>query len=132
VARSLSTRTRKYALIGGVASIPLAVASYAAAESAVSLAPVTAGVVAGYLARRDGVDTGGVGFRAGLLAALPSLALLSDVLVSAAGLAGPGWFVATGALVAVGFLASVAVLVFGLSALFGELGGRIGGWLAGV
>lgn len=96
-----------------------------------SLSPAVAGLVAGYLAQRGTGTSSSVGFRAGLVAALPSLWLLDDILFAMSALGGPVWFVVAGTVMTVGFFVAVTVLIFGLSGLFGKLGARIGSWLAG-
>ncbi|RDI69895.1 DUF5518 domain-containing protein [Halopelagius longus] len=124
--------TWKYALLGGLASIPFTTLGYLETGSELSLSPVLfGGLLAGYLAQRNTGTSSGVGFRAGLVGGLPVLLVLADVLAATSGLAGPTWFVAVGIALALGFVAVVAALVFGLSGLVGVIGGRIGGWLAG-
>lgn len=119
----------KYALLGGLASIPFA--SYSALNNELSFFPGLAGLIAGYLARRKTGDGGNVGFCAGFVAALPSLWLLDDIVLAMSGLGGPDWFIVAGTVMTATFFAGVAILVFGLSGLLGEIGARIGSWLAG-
>jgi hypothetical protein len=89
------------------------------------------GILAGYLATRAGVENSGVGIRLGIIGGLPVLWVVSDILAATSGLAGPAWFVTGATLLTIGFTIVVAVLGFGLAALIGEVGTRIGGWLAG-
>lgn len=119
-----------YALIGGLASLPFAITSYSVVDNEISLSPVIAGLIAGYLAQRRLGKRDIVGLRAGLVAALPSIYILSNALIATSELTGPNWFVVSGTTVAVGFFALVAILVFGLSAVVGKLGAWCGGWLA--
>jgi hypothetical protein len=85
------------------------------------------GVLAGYLmTRRTGTDRG-VGARVGLVGGLPVLWVLFDILQAASALAGPSWFVASATILTIVF---TVVFGFGLAALIGEIGGRIGSWLA--
>jgi hypothetical protein len=124
--------TWTYALLLGIASIPLTTATYWQSGSELSLSPVLfAGVLAGYLAKRRTGSSDGVGVRTGLIGGLPVIWLLVDVLGAASALGGPSWFVAAGLLFTVGILAILTVVGFGLAALAGAVGGRIGGWLAG-
>jgi len=127
------TTTRwKYALVGGLASLPFTTLSYWQTGSELSLGAVLfGGILAGYLVERAGGESSGVGTRAGLVGGLPVFWVLFDVLVATSGLAGPAWFVTSANLLAIGFTVVVAVLGFGFAALVGELGARVGSWLAG-
>jgi hypothetical protein len=89
------------------------------------------GILAGYLANRTGSECRGVGTRVGIVGGLPVLWVLFDVLAATSGLAGPAWFVTGATLLTIGFTIVVGVLGFGIAALIGEVGARIGGWLAG-
>lgn len=117
----------KYALLGGLASIPFTTASYWQSGSEFPVAPVFfGGLLAGYLATRRGGSSRVVGARAGLVGGLPVLWMLIDVLPFIVGLPNPAWFAVVSLAVAFG----TAILGFGLTALFGEMGGRLGGWLS--
>ncbi|WP_435348560.1 DUF5518 domain-containing protein [Haloarchaeobius sp. HRN-SO-5] len=117
----------KYALVGGLASIPFTATSYWQSGSEISLTPVLfGGLLAGYLAKRRVGDGRGVGARTGLLGGLPVLWMLIDILPVVIGMPNPRWFTVVGVGVAFG----ITLVGFGLAALIGELGGRIGGWLA--
>lgn len=117
----------KYAIIGGLASIPFTTVSYWQSGSEVSLAPVFfGGLLAGYLAKRRLGEGCGVGAQAGLVGGLPVLWMLIDVLPFIVGLPNPAWFAVVSVVAAFG----TAILGFGLTALFGEVGGRVGGWLS--
>lgn len=118
----------RYGLIGGVASIPFTMATYWQTGSNISLTPVFfGGLLAGYLAKRRLGKGHGVGARAGLIGGLPILWMLIDLLPFIVGLPNPTWFAIVSVLAALG----TAVLGFGLAALCGEIGGRIGSWLSG-
>ena len=128
----VASDTWKYALLGGLASIPFTAIGYFETGSELSLSPVLfGGVLAGYLAQRNTETSRGVGFRAGLVGGLPALWLLTDVLTATSGLAGPTWFVAAGTIITLGSVLVVATLAFGLSGVIGEVGARVGSWLAG-
>jgi hypothetical protein len=57
--------------------------------------------------------------------------MVGDVVRAATALAGPTWFMAVGTLFTAGVVFTVSLFGFGLGALAGELGARVGGWLAG-
>ena len=122
----------KYALIGGLASLPFTTLSYWQTGSELSLGAVLfGGILAGYLAKRADGEISGVGTRVGIVGGLPVFWVVFDVLAATGGLAGPAWFVTSATLLTVGFTIVIAVVGFGISALVGEVGTRIGSWLAG-
>jgi hypothetical protein len=122
----------KYALVGGVLSLPFTTLSYWQTGSELSLGAVLfGGILAGYLVERAGGEHSGVGTRVGVVGGLPVLWVLFDVLAATSGLGGPAWFVTSATLLTIGFSIVVAVLGFGIAALVGELGVRVGSWLAG-
>jgi hypothetical protein len=115
------------ALIGAALAVPFVVASVLSASDAVSLSAVlVGGLVAGYLYGRGTQAGGRVGFRAGLLGAIPMLVEIADVLWFMMALNQPVLF----GIVQVGALVLVAVLALGLAAVGGQIGGMVGGWLA--
>lgn len=122
----------KYALIGGLASLPFTAFSYWQTGSQLSFGAVLfGGILAGYLVRRAGAKSHGVGTRVGIVGGLPVLWILFDILTATSGLAGPAWFLTGATLLTIGFTIVVAVLGFGVAALVGEIGARVGSWLAG-
>jgi hypothetical protein len=122
----------KYALVGGVASLPFTTLSYWQTGSELSLGAVLfGGILAGYSATRADGDISGVGTRVGIVGGLPVLWVVFDVLAATGGLAGPAWFVTSATLLTIGFTTVIALVGFGISALIGEVGTRIGSWLAG-
>ncbi|MFC7203297.1 DUF5518 domain-containing protein [Haloferax namakaokahaiae] len=124
--------TWTFALLGGVASIPFTTLSYIETGSEMSLSAVlVAGLLAGYLAQRTTGTSDGVGIRVGLVGGLPVVLVIADILAAASGLGGPTWFVVAGYLGMVGVVLLVATLGFGLSALVGKIGAKIGSRLAG-
>lgn len=121
----------RYGVIGGAFGLPFTLLSYWQTGSELSLTPVLfGGILAGYLARRRLGEGRGVGLRAGLVGGLPVIWVIVDVLSLTSELAGPPWFVASATLITIGFTVVFAVLGFGLAALFGEAGGRVGSWVA--
>ncbi|GAA0668788.1 DUF5518 domain-containing protein [Natronoarchaeum mannanilyticum] len=125
--------TWQYALLGGLASIPFTAFGYWQTGSEMSIAPVFfGGILAGFLAERRTGTNSGVGVRTGLVGGLPAVWLLVDLLAVSSGLAGPSWFVASGLVLLIGSVAVFGALAFGLSALVGIVGARVGSWLAGL
>lgn len=124
--------TWRYALLGGIASIPLTLAAYwlSGTGSEFSLNMVFfGGLVAGYLARRGSaaVDGDAVGIRAGVIGGVPAVAwMASRTLPTAVDVSGTLPF-RVGAVAVTGVLAAFAVV---LGALVGLLGAKVGGWLA--
>lgn len=122
----------KYALIGGLASLSFTTFSYWQTGSQLSFGAVLfGGVLTGYLVRRAGAKSHGVGIRVGMVSGLPILWILFDILTATSGLDGPAWFLTGATLLTIGFTIVVAVLGFGVAALLGEIGARVGSWLAG-
>ncbi|MCO8265080.1 DUF5518 domain-containing protein [Haloferax sp. AB510] len=118
---------RRYSLVGGLVAAVFVSWSYLDGRSAMSLTAVFfAGLVVGAVAKRRHGTATGVGVRTGLVGGLPILWVLFDVLAFATGLSGPTWFVVAGWLMVLGGVATVGLLGFGLSALLGEAGARVG------
>jgi len=121
-----------YALLGGVVSMPVTVVLYwssGGGSEFVLDAVLLAGLLAGFLAARRGVDADAVGVRAGVVGGVPGVVwLLPKVLDLAAGLSGPTWFEAVGVALVVGTTVGLIALVFAFSALLGLVGARVGGW----
>jgi len=88
------------------------------------------GILAGYFACRATGASYGVGHRVGASGGLPGLLFLVDLPGAVATLGGPEWFAAVGTAFGVVFAGIALFVVVGFSALVGELGARIGGWLA--
>lgn len=91
------TATWKYALIGGLISLPFTIGLYwlSGMGSEFSLNIVFfGGILAGYLASTAATETvaSSVGFRAGVVGGLPGLWLLVDLLEAAIAWASPLWF----------------------------------------
>jgi hypothetical protein len=125
--------TWTYALLGGGVALPVGVFTYRQTGSELSLMPVFFGaILAGYLATRRTGACDGVGSRAGVVGGLSVLWPLAELIAGASWLSGPSWFVWSGTALTIGMAVSFGVLAFGLAAVLGTAGGRIGGWLAGV
>ncbi|WP_053948297.1 DUF5518 domain-containing protein [Halolamina sediminis] len=126
----IAADTWRYALLGGIASIPLSAGLYwlTAAGSTFSLNMVFfGGVLAGYFAeiRAPQIDITAVGIRTGLVGGLPALVLLLE---ATSGLAGPVWFRAVGGLL---FVGTFVVFTFAIAVVAGAFGAVGGSWLAG-
>ncbi len=125
------TETWRYALVGGLSSIPLTLGLYwlSGAGNELSFNMVFfGGLLAGYLAATGPKDIGSaaVGIRAGVVGSLPGLWLLAELVWVAATLTGPLWFRVVGnGVIAVTF----ALFTVGLAALIGLVGATVGGWL---
>ena len=126
------TETWKYALIGGLASLPFTMGLYwlSGMGSELSLNMVFfGGLLAGYLTRSAATETdaSSVGFRAGVIGGLPGLWLLVDLLEAAITWGSPLWFrVGAVSMLAVGF----TTVLLGFAGFVGLLGAKVGGWLA--
>jgi hypothetical protein len=129
------SNTWKYALIGGLVSLPLTIWSHwsrwqSGIGDEFSLNMVfVGGLVAGYLVTRAPIETPqrSVGFRAGVIGALPGLWLDVNLIHAAINWGSPLWFRIV-AVVGLGGAVSIILLAFG--GLVGAIGAKIGGWLA--
>jgi hypothetical protein len=126
------TETWKYALIGGLVSLPFTIGLYwqSGMENELSLNMVFfGGLLAGYLASAAATETNSssVGFRAGVVGGLPGLWLVAELLDAAIAWSSPLWFrVVAVSMLAVGF----TTVLLGFAGLVGLLGAKAGGWLA--
>ena len=117
--------TWRYALVGGVVSIPLSLGLYWYTGMGTDFSfnmVVVGGLLAGYLAKRNSVDAKPVGLRAGLIGALPGLAW---VLLRIARNVAAEWSLLPIAV----FLCLFTLIAFGIGAVAGVIGGAVGGWL---
>ena len=118
----------RLALLAGLASIPVTLVlnwqdpTGPWDASAVALAAL----VAGYLAKRRGLKGSTVGFRTGVVGAVPVLWSVADVVAFVLGLTQPAWFTA----VQLTVLALLIPVLTGLVAVVGAIAGMAGGWLA--
>jgi len=117
----------KYVLIGGGVALPCTAFSYWQTGSEVSLgAVVLGGLLTGYLLTQSNSETSRAGIRVGILGGLPVLWAVFDTYVATAGFTEPVWFELAGGVLLIGF----TIIGFGIAALAGEVGVRIGIWLA--
>jgi hypothetical protein len=121
--------TWRYALLGGIASIPLSVGLYrlTGAGSTFSLNMVFfGGVLAGYSAEigNPQLETTAVGIRTGLIGGLPAFVQLLETTSVPTG---PVWFRAAGYSF---FVGALVVFRFPIAVLAGSFGAVSGSWLA--
>ncbi|MFA9516610.1 DUF5518 domain-containing protein [Halopenitus sp. H-Gu1] len=124
--------TWQCALIGGIISLPLTIGLYwlSGMGNELSLNMVfVGGLIAGFLAKTRVIDANGAaaGLRAGIVGAAPGLWFLVDVFEAFTVVSGPLWFRSAALVLVIG---TIAVVLFGLGALVGFLGAKVGGWLA--
>ncbi len=116
-----------YACIGGGVALPCTALGYWQTGSEVSVsAAVVGGLVTGYLLARSNAETGSAGTLVGIVGGLPILWAVFDTYVVGATVAEPLWFELAGGAFLVGF----TVAGFGVAALAGEVGVRIGARVA--
>lgn len=133
VLQRYGSSTWRCALVGGITSIPLTVGLYwlSGMGNELSLNMVFfGGLIAGFLAktRRTDANASAAGIRAGIVGVVPGLWFLVDVSEAATALSGPLWFRSAAIILVAG---TIVVVLFGLGALVGLLGAKVGGWLAG-
>jgi hypothetical protein len=123
--------TWRYALVGGVVSMPLSLGLYwytgMGNDFSLNMV-VVGGLLAGYLAKRGSADAKSAGLRAGLVGALPGLVWIFPATVTTARSLAAAWSVPPAAAVLVVVFGGI---VLGIGALAGLVGGAVGGWLAG-
>jgi len=121
----------RYALLGGALSFLLTLIGYWQSGSELSLSPVFfCGILAGYFAVRETGTRHGVGYRVGAIGGLPGLLFLIDLPKAMAALGDPEWFIAAGYAFTVVIVGTGLLVMLGFSAVVGELGARVGSWLA--
>lgn len=121
----------KYALIGGVISIPFTVLVHAKTGSGIEFSSgtmVLGGGIAGYLAKRNSAHAGTTGALAGAIGGLPLLRWWSTTFQHILFSLVPLW---PDAVLEVASLSMMGLVIFLGSVLAGWLGGRLGGWVAG-
>lgn len=122
--------TWKYALVGGLASIPLTLGLYwlSGMGNDLSLNMVFfGGIVGGWLAHGTNAERDSVGFRAGVIGALPGWWMLYDFLQYPFTISAPTVIRVLLVLLLLGMFASIFIVVAGAIGFFGA---RVGGWLA--
>ena len=121
----------KYALIGGVISIPFTVLVHAKTGSGIEFSSgtmVLGGGIAGYLAKRNSARVGTTGALAGAIGGLPLLRWWSTTFQYILFSFIPLW---PDAVLEVAYLSMMGLVIFLGSVLAGWIGGRLGGWVAG-
>lgn len=122
-------RRWRYALVGGFLVLPSTTVGYLQTGMELVFPSVLlGGLLSGYLAERQFVESRGVGGRVGLVGAVPGVWFVFDAFVTRWTLSGLSSFALT--VVTAGVTAAVATLGLGAAALVGEVGGRIGAWVA--
>ena len=121
------TETWTYALVGGLLALPFTAYEVWRSPTDVTLGAVLVGsVFAGYLIKRRGGNSTATGLRAGVIGGIPALWALNELLRTITNVPNPPWFQAVSVAMALAF----GGLVLGTVAVFGAVGGRLGGWLA--
>ncbi|EMA39097.1 DUF5518 domain-containing protein [Halococcus hamelinensis] len=119
----------KYALLGGVVSVPFTVVVHVTTSSGIEFSSgtmVLGGGVAGYLAERGAGDAGFTGALAGAIGSLPLLRWWSTTFAYIPFRYVPWTEVPS----RIAYLSVLSLVVFLGSVLAGWLGGRLGGWLS--
>ena len=119
----------KYALIGGLASIPFTLGMYwlsGTGNEFSSSMVFFGGLLAGYLSKRDSIGASRAGGLAGVIGGLPGLIWIFPALLSTVSNFDGLWSTLP--------MMALFAILFGtafllISALVGILGGEIGGWL---
>jgi len=119
----------KYALVGALASVPVAAGEYwlsGAGDTFPITFALVGGVVAGVLARRRHAHAGRAGAGAGAVGGLVALGWILPALLDTAADFAAAWSTpVAGVLIATVF----GLVILWMAALVGLLGGAIGGWL---
>lgn len=122
--------TWKYALIGGLISIPFTFGLYwlSGMGNYLSMNMVlVGGVLAGYLAKNGSVSARSAGIRAGVIGGLP---IVVWGLFTLLGIPDDSLVVWSAPVLEGAFLMLFGFVILGMSALTGVIGGIIGGWLS--
>lgn len=123
-------RVWQYALVGGVVSIPLTLAVFWGSPDTQTFSfnmVAVGGFVAGFLARRYGVDPVAASVRAGLVGGLPAYVWIAPQVVDTATNLAAAWNLPVAPLL-VGFS---ALVLLGMGAIAGVFGGVVGRWAGG-
>lgn len=119
----------KYALIGGLISIPLTLlynTYYVGGDSFTIGLVFFGGIISGYLANRASLRASAAGFYAGLIGAIPAYVIgISDIVTSATNTVSTVSSSIGVVLTALLF----TVIIFAMGGITGTLGGVFGGWL---
>lgn len=123
------SETWKYAVIGGVASMPLTIGYYwlSGAGNDFSTGMIFfGGLLAGYLAKESGLDPVSSGFRAGVVGGLPGYIWILPGMVRTGTRFATAWSSSVAATVVMAFF---AIAIVATAVLPGLVGGYVGGWL---
>lgn len=124
------SETWKYAVIGGISSIPLTVGYYWLSGTGNDFSAnmiFFGGLLAGYLAKKSGVDPVSAGFRAGVVGGLPAFIWILPQMVRTGTSFATAWSSSVAATVVMAFF---GIAVVAIAAVPGALGGYVGSWLA--
>jgi hypothetical protein len=123
----LGTDRWRSALVGGLLALPFTALAAWRSPERVALGMVVVGsVLGGYLVKRRGGDSTATGLLAAIVGGFPVLWLLNELLRAIPTVPNPPVFRAVG----IALVLALGVLLVGVLALVGALGGRFGGWLA--
>lgn len=131
--RSLQNRLTangwRYAIVAGLVSASFTVVHYWLFASDVLRFDTVflAGLLGGFLYDGKAIESHHVGFRTGVVGALPALWTVFDTLIFIPRLSQPAWF---GGVQAMMLFAAIGLMVT-LSALSGMVGAMVGNWVAG-
>lgn len=126
----LNKETWKYAIGGGLASVPFSIGFYwvaAMGDTFVTFPIVFAGILAGYLAQKNSRDPIPTGMVAGIVGSVPAYLWIFPQLIQTATGFADAWASPLGAAVVIVFSISLFILA---PTLPGLMGGFFGGWLA--
>ncbi|WP_262175161.1 DUF5518 domain-containing protein [Haloarcula laminariae] len=124
----LRSPTWQYAILGGLASVPLTLVLHLRAPGTTWDASGIAlcALAVGYLAKRRGLESTPVGLRAGAVGAFPVLLSVAELVPVVLSFTQPAWFTA----LQLALVALMLPVFVGVTAVVGALSGRLGGWLA--
>lgn len=123
-------QTWKYALLGGLISIPLVLGDYwlSGMGNYFSINMVFfGGLLAGFLAQRSSANAGRAAIGAGIVGGLPGYLWILPAMVRTGSSFATAW---SSPIAATVLMVLGGVMLIGISALAGLLGGIVGGWLA--
>lgn len=123
-------RTWKYALLGGLVSMPLVLIDYwlsGLGDTFPTTMVFFGGLLAGFLAQRDAVDGARAAMGAGVVGGLPGYVFILPAMVRTSQSFASAW---SSPLAAAVLMVFMGLFIIGINALTGLIGGMVGGWLA--